>query len=1209
MKKLLLILVGLIIAVQAYSSPDNNLIISNGGLRFEVEGQSAGGNFFNGRRIINIPKVDAKYYMPRAIQIKTKSHLTKVKDVIAELTPMIQSSTQDLSLNKVRALYPKYSESNLLSADKNGIGRIYELTYTNPIDPYDACRELMNNPDIEYATPVFIYYSFFTPNDPNIANQYHLPSIKASDAWDISLGNPNVKIAIVDSGVDYTHPDLADNLAEGGYDFVGNISSNDAMSNNFKEDSDPKPSNSSNYHGTHVTGCANAVTNNGIGIAAIAANCKFIPIKCGADNGNIPGIFRGYEAIIYAAELGADIINCSWGGPGYSPAGEDAINQAIALGSVVVVASGNEGLNIDYDDSYPANYENVICVGATTSSDVVPSFSNYGHKVTVYAPGQSVYSTRNPSSYSNETGTSMSSPIVAGIAALVKSVFPDYTPKQIYHQIRSTSDNVLATSAKRPEYYGRANAYNAIKFNNPNFPNNKIPGCDVAEYKIGDADAFINYSEQTLKLNIQNYLSPTSTNFKVKFASLDNFLTIKSNQSSIGILNTLGSKEISLNVQITRNNVWFNGYANLLVTFEDGNYVDYRLLKLPIKMNTDNAYILHNQIPTNANVTLSSSSSPSKSVLWAVGSLYGYYGALYLQKDSYKNLSMVSTDKISSVFAFDGDRAYIGQNTSNGNPKISYTSNSGGNWSDKSVSNIASKITNIHFFNSNDGIFVGNQLNSKWGVGITNNGGSSWTQVMSVPSPQTNEENYSGAIAASGNNFWFASNQGRVYSSTNKGQTWNVSYVSNDPILSLAFANKDSGLVIYNNTNKQKIVGRTTNGGTSWTTGVFNFNSLNVQPVSLFAPKDKNVIIAICKNGEIFVTFDLGSSWTPILSKYTSSVASSAAYHSGNDVRLWLAGSSIASLDFSIPLANAKKMLSFVSQATVNYGDVNIGSSKIDRINLENKGNTKTYIERIYFTGDDAESFQTTVGTASVVEPGVAASARVRFTPTKEGMHTAKMVIESDAEPFNIEIELQGNGVKVSKSSFTTNGVNEVVFDTIYVNSYNLKTLNVTNDGDFPLKLAGTITNIKGVFFVYNVPEILQPSETAEIGLMFAPSVTGDCSAELRLVDTLSNFEQTIMLTGYSLNLASVERDFRIKDVYPNPAQDIAYCYVNFNKDCEIKASLLDITGKVIDIVYNGLAYSGENIILVPVDQLASGTYILVINNGVESVSHKLIVK
>ena len=305
------------------------------------------------------------------------------------------------------------------------------------------------------------------PNDPMYSSQWGLTKIQADKAWDITTGRQDIIIAVIDTGVDYNHPDLAANIWKNPREIPNNGIDDDKNGlvddyygyDFFNGKADPMDDNG---HGTHVAGTIGAVGNNGIGIAGVNWNVKILPLKfMGADGTG--DILSAVAAINYARQMGASIITCSWGGKGYSQALADAIRQTNAL---FVVAAGNEGTNNDVTAVYPANlgYSNVIAVTATDTSDQLGSFANYGQKtVHVAAPGVGILSTHpiNKNSYVQKSGTSMAAPFVSGIAGLMLSANPRLSPAQLKSLIIQNVDNVPALSS-RVSSGGRVNAEKAV---------------------------------------------------------------------------------------------------------------------------------------------------------------------------------------------------------------------------------------------------------------------------------------------------------------------------------------------------------------------------------------------------------------------------------------------------------------------------------------------------------------------------------------------------------------------------------------------------------------------------------------------------------------------------------------------------------------------------------------------------------------------------
>jgi subtilisin family serine protease len=303
------------------------------------------------------------------------------------------------------------------------------------------------------------------------------------EAWDIEPGDPNVIVAIIDMGFDVTHSDLQNNIWKNpgeipdngidddqngyiddiiGWDFVNQSEGYDDGNSDFQdEDNDPTMAQSS--HGNEVFGVLGATTNNSIGIAGVTGRCKMMLIRAGYLNTEGKAVLSGAsisKGIIYATDNGAHVINISSGSNKYSNSYHDVLKYAIDHGVVIVCSAGNEGSN---SPVYPAAYDldGLISVGATTDEDKPAQFSNWGEWVDISAPGQHIVSTMNNDRYGQIHGTSFAAPIVAGIAALLVSHYPDWTPAQIKAQIMATAD-VLESLKDTNATSGRVNAYRAL---------------------------------------------------------------------------------------------------------------------------------------------------------------------------------------------------------------------------------------------------------------------------------------------------------------------------------------------------------------------------------------------------------------------------------------------------------------------------------------------------------------------------------------------------------------------------------------------------------------------------------------------------------------------------------------------------------------------------------------------------------------------------
>ena len=301
----------------------------------------------------------------------------------------------------------------------------------NQISVSEAIALAKDCPHIQIAEPNYRLYAVDTfPNDPAWGNQYGLNAIRAPQGWDTTTGSSAVVIAIIDTGVNLTHPDLAGKIVAG-YDFVNN----DAVADD------------DNGHGSHVAGISAASSNNGIGIAGTSWGARIMPIKV-LDAGAGGSFSDAASGIIWATDHGAHIINLSLGSTSHSTIFQNAIDYAYSHGVTLVAASGNNNGNFVL---YPARYANVMAVGATDSSNTIAGFSNYGPEVDVVAPGVNIYST-GIGNYFYDSGTSMSAPYVAGLAAILRGIPGSGSPANLAWAMKSTALDLGAPG--RDDYYG-----------------------------------------------------------------------------------------------------------------------------------------------------------------------------------------------------------------------------------------------------------------------------------------------------------------------------------------------------------------------------------------------------------------------------------------------------------------------------------------------------------------------------------------------------------------------------------------------------------------------------------------------------------------------------------------------------------------------------------------------------------------------------------
>ncbi|HKW51772.1 MAG TPA: S8 family serine peptidase [Candidatus Eisenbacteria bacterium] len=326
----------------------------------------------------------------------------------------------------------------------------------------DAVRRYEHHPAIQFIEPNWMFHADVVPNDPLFPQQWALlntgqtggtpgADIHATSAWDAQTGSADIVVAIVDTGTDYTHPDLAPNIWTNVHEIPGNGVDDDG--NGLVDDvhgydflnSDPDPMDDSG-HGTHVSGTVGAVGNNGIGVAGVAWNVKIMPLKFLDASGSGPAS-AAVECIEYAIQNGARILNLSWGGTDFSAALQLAIEDANAAGVVCVAAAGNSSVSLDQVPHFPASLAvpNVIAVASSTDRDELSAFSNFGRgTVPIAAPGSNIWSTFLGGDYQSISGTSMATPHVSGALALLWSKFPRMPIAQLKTVLSGSADRVPA---------------------------------------------------------------------------------------------------------------------------------------------------------------------------------------------------------------------------------------------------------------------------------------------------------------------------------------------------------------------------------------------------------------------------------------------------------------------------------------------------------------------------------------------------------------------------------------------------------------------------------------------------------------------------------------------------------------------------------------------------------------------------------------------
>lgn len=424
-------------------------------------------------------------------------------DTPLETLPFLFSMQKKYGITKLsRPFFALKNEDNLQ--------RTFRVDFENIHMVEQFVAELEATGYLDYAEKVPLDKIDLTPNDPSYGTQWHLAKIQADLAWNVSTGSSSIIVATVDNAVDINHTDLTgskwvnsgeipnNNVDDDSNGYIDDVNGYDVADN----DNNPTPPSSSFSHGTHVAGITGATSNNSTGIASIGYGIRIMGVKATKNSGSATSITDGYTGITYAAAAGAHVINMSWGGSSYSATAQSVINGAYNAGAICVAAAGN---NSDIEPHYPSAYDHVISVGNTTSSDAKSSSSSYGGWVDVSAPGSSIYSTYPFNTYNTISGTSMASPLVAGLVGLMLSHNPNLNMADVENCLYSTCDPVTGSNSQWMGA-GRINAFKAM--NCVTSSKTAKPNVDFYADVTTSCNGDVNFTDLTL-----NYPNAWSWNF------------------------------------------------------------------------------------------------------------------------------------------------------------------------------------------------------------------------------------------------------------------------------------------------------------------------------------------------------------------------------------------------------------------------------------------------------------------------------------------------------------------------------------------------------------------------------------------------------------------------------------------------------------------------------------------------------------------------
>ncbi|MCC6396764.1 MAG: S8 family serine peptidase [Bacteroidetes bacterium] len=723
-------------------------------------------------------------------------------------------------------------KASMPSAAQARLARIVECTIPLESDPLEVATQLSRLSFVEYAEPKYLHTLHDSPNDPQFTNQIAFTRMNAVTGWSLGKGDSSVLIATIDGGTYWRHEDLLPNVrinaqedANGnrlfdpgdlnGVDEDGNGFADDVVGWNFTN-STPDPAGftalpQSYAHGTATASHFGAVTSNGIGMAGSSWNCSLLPV-CVASPTADNTIQYGYEGIAYAAARGAKVINCSWGRlGGYSRFEQDVITAVTDGGALVVVAAGNDNVNCDAVPHFPSNYRGVLSVGATGStSDTRATFTNYGITVPVYAPGVDIVSAFVNGGYGNGgSGTSYSSPLVAGLAGILRTMHSGWTPAQVAAQIRMTADPIDLVN---PSYAGllgkgRVNFARALTEDHV--------GLDVTASDVRTPSGrrlFLPGDTILVTLTLRNTLFQDALNVAFSATSSSASVQVMETPGDIGLLTPGQSTQLapfrflvgevtSAGTSVLRFHWTVNG------TDADGTAISVRTFPvLPIwVMQLD-----------GAEGALYSVHAVNSSVAWAAGGNSAASRPLVLRTTDggeswFDQTGTLSSANLYCVNALDAQRAWAGT----GDGRIVATSDGGSTWHEQTYPGRRSPFINgIRMFPDGTGYAQGDPPNDAQFVLLkTTDFGATWAHMTSEPTGTSGEAGWNNSFWWTDQTHgWFGTNHNKVWRTTNGGESWSSSATGASNSFGVAFRDASTGYAIHDN----GFIAQSTNGGESW---------------------------------------------------------------------------------------------------------------------------------------------------------------------------------------------------------------------------------------------------------------------------------------------------------------------------------------------------------------------------------------------------------
>ena len=725
-------------------------------------------------------------------------------------------------------------------SNKRGIQTIFRVVFSDfdKIDLLISQLELLSF--VNYAEKEPIYKLDFIPNDAQHFgnNKWYHTQVDSEQAWDITLGNSNIKIAIIDNGVANNHNDLT-------------IYKQRDVSDN---DNDANPAvyynqNSGWSHGTHCAGLAAADINNGIGIASLGGNAEIIAVKATPSSSNGASIYNSYNGIQWACENGANVVSMSYGSANESQSIQNLINNYPEV--IFVAAAGNDNVSTIF---YPAGYQNVIGVGSVDGNDLKSSFSNYNAGliawVDIASPGgytfggllSTVYSASGDS-YAKQGGTSMAAPFAAGLVAQMLSLNPSLNHDEILNCLQSTGVEIDQNIGSRIDADAALGCVQSTLTGDP------IPAFNTSQLNIYEGGS-VSFTDNSIGAGNE------ITNWEWSFEG--------GNPSSFSGQNP---PEISYTIQGVYD-------VSLEVTNSQSTQVLTKDSHITVSEEPTGVWISQNTSFANTSTGIRNISIVDENIVWASGyngtgdgENYQVFTKTTNGGSSWTsgNINLGDTDLgIAMVSAISSTTAWaVGYPTVAGDiGGIWKTTNGGTTWSrqDSASYNSTGSFTNVvHFWDENYGFAQGDPIGGEYELYITSDGGDNWESVpgANIPNPGGGEYGYVGQIEIVGDNVWFTTNSTSLYHSTDRGNNWQAYQCPVDDFSgdAISFSDANNGIIV-SGTN----VYRTYDSGENWTQIDPNGP---VNTIGVCYIEGTDTLFSTSQSGSS-QSFDGGLTWNPI---------------------------------------------------------------------------------------------------------------------------------------------------------------------------------------------------------------------------------------------------------------------------------------------------------------------------------------------------------